>query len=204
MTVPRPPARHLALVAASLAFLPSFFAFAPPGPGPGPGRRLPLRPGLLDRRSNGGAALPASSSGSGSGSGSSPPPLPSDEASMRDLIASLSAEPTDEARRGRLAALMEEGLAAGGSEDGGGGGLGFVALFEETLQSVGREVQDAARLNALRRQERDQQRQRQRQRHRVEDDADADGGGGGGDRTALWLEDSSRRRRARRSSSCGR
>ena len=31
---------------------------------------------------------------------------------MRDLIASLSAEPTDEARRGRLAALMEEGLAA--------------------------------------------------------------------------------------------
>ena len=99
---------------------------------------------------------------------------------MRDLIASLSAEPTDEARRGRLAALMEEGLAAGGSEDGGGGGLGFVALFEETLQSVGREVQDAARLNALRRQERDQQRQRQRQRHRVEDDADADGGGGGG------------------------
>ena len=72
--------------------------------------------------------------------------IPTTDDGMKDLIIDLSKEGTDDVRRSRLQAIINDGLEQGDAET-------FSALFQQALEAVGNEVQAEARVLAMQRYE---------------------------------------------------
>lgn len=95
---------------------------------------------------------------------------------MKELILSLSREPTDEARRQRMETVMTEGLAMPEEEADQ-----FCKLFQQSLEVVGNEVQAAARELAMKKYE-----EKEADALSSDDDSSEEGGGEGTGR--IWIE----------------